>query len=148
MHRQPSFTGRDQLWQKAKVLIKYKPIFGYGYGKGVYADYATTELHPHNDILNRILVGGIIFLVLYLVVNYILNRKIDKQNDSILKILVVSLLFGIYLTFITEAYTNVYLYYIVFFLAYHLDEIVEKWHEKLFLNNYFQFFKPLFIGFK
>ena len=76
--RDPTFTGRVDLWQSASTVIAKRPWLGHGYGTGWVGggDDATTDIaqfsewnapNAHNGYLNLTLDLGFVGLILFLV---------------------------------------------------------------------------------
>ena len=63
-------------------------------------------------------------LLIVFVTHFELIRGTFKQKNSIYKIALLGLLFGIFLTYITESYFRFYRFLIVFALMYNLDTIL------------------------
>ena len=75
--RDPTFTGRVDLWQSASTVISKRPWLGHGYGTGWVGggDDATTDIaqftewnapNAHNGFLNLTLDLGFVGLILFL----------------------------------------------------------------------------------
>ena len=122
LHRSPNFTGRTLIWDDAIKTIMKAPIFGYG---NVPESPLGVDLapHPHNEILNTWMRYGIIGVLIYAVFSYLYMREIEKMDDNIYKIVFISLVFGVYIAFITDWISRSYIYYILFFIAYHFKQI-------------------------
>lgn len=122
LHRSLTFSGRTYIWDDAIKTIMKSPIFGYGYVplSPLGIDMAP---HPHNEILNTWMRFGIIGVIMYSVFSYIYMNKIERMKTDHFKALFIALVFAIYLAFITDWISRSYLYYIIFFLAYHFDKL-------------------------
>lgn len=119
LHRDITFSGRTFIWEEGFNLIKQKPITGYGFGTNIIVKGNT--FRGHNEIIHRTLNSGIIGLISFIAFNIVYIAKTEKYKNDIFKIIFVALSFGMFLTFITEAYTNIYLYYVLIFLYYNFD---------------------------
>ena len=128
LKKSTDFTQRNIIWKEAMRMIMEKPILGHGSRPVVYAttSYSTVYIHAHNQFLQKLNEGGIVRLILFLMFHVELLRKLDKEHNSIIRILCLSFLFGIWMTYIPEAYKDTYLFYIVFFISYHFSELFKK----------------------
>ena len=123
LRKTTTFTQRDVIWKEAIRMIKEKPIFGHGYMPLIYAenDFGKVFIHAHNQLLQKANECGIIGLVLFFLIHLELGRKIDKIKDAVSKMIAVSFVCGVCITYITEAYKDFYLFYMIFFIAYNID---------------------------
>lgn len=124
--RSSDFTGRDKIWLETMRMIKEKPITGYGYRPPIYAhnDFGDVFPHAHNQILQRLLATGVIGLLQFVVFHAEMIRKIDLEENSIGRILMIATVFAICLTYISEAYKKFFIFYLPFFLVYHFGKVV------------------------
>ena len=124
--RSSDFTGRDKIWLETLRMIKEKPIIGYGYRPPIYAhnDFGDVFPHAHNQILQRLLATGVIGLLQFVVFHVEMIRKIDLEENSIGRILMIATVFAICLTYISEAYKKFFIFYLPFFLVYHFGKVV------------------------
>ena len=129
LHRSTTFTERTVIWQEAIRMIKEKPWFGHGFRPIVYAtnSYGTEYIHSHNQLLQRLNATGIVGLVLFAILHVILCIRTDRdENNTIARLAGISAVFGVCITYITEAYKKFFRFYLVFFLAYHVDEMIKN----------------------
>ena len=118
LHRSTDFTGRTFIWNEYIRMAKEAVIIGYGDTPILHVDANLSFPHAHNFYLNQIVEFGIIGLILYFVFSWFYINQIDKRENDIYKVLFISLVFGIFLSFITDYLTRWYLYCFVFFTAY------------------------------
>lgn len=121
--RSTTFTNRVYIWEEAIRMIKEKPIIGHGYRPEVTGSWFSV-IHAHNQILQVLNARGIIGLILFAVFHILLCIKVDKSKNTFERLVMVGACFGIFLTYITEAYKKFFRLYLVFFLAYHIDELI------------------------
>lgn len=124
LHRDVTFTGRTEIWGVAIEQIYERPIFGYGHSAQIEDATHVLANAAHNELLQRWFVSGFIGLAVFLVVLYMLTSKVDKTNNSFLRIIFTGVIVGVFTTYTMEAYIDFFRYFVVFFLAYHLDEMV------------------------
>ena len=123
LNRNTTFTGRLGIWKRAEEMFLNNPIVGYGRETIIRVTNFGDFIHCHNEYLTILVFTGIIGFVLFILFNFVILDKFDKQKESLLKYVLLGLLFGIFLSYVTECYQKEYMFYIIFFLAYHLDKI-------------------------
>ena len=126
LHRTTHFTGRIHIWRAAIEMIKEKPIIGHGYRVNVTTVYNFTVIHCHNQLLQVLNVKGIIGLIIIAIFHIIMCKKIDKSQNTISRLILSGAVFGVCITYMTEAYKKFFRLYLVFFLAYHVDELIRN----------------------
>ncbi|MDO4197521.1 MAG: O-antigen ligase family protein [Erysipelotrichaceae bacterium] len=126
LKKNTTFTGRDRIWEAAKRMIMEKPLIGYGSYARVEVSDTWEPLHAHNEILQRLFITGIIGLILFLIFHYLFIKNVDHKDRDIYLTVILGLVFGIYITYITEAYAWYFRLLPIFFMAYHYEEIVNK----------------------
>lgn len=124
LNRDVTFTGRTYIWSYGVAMVKESPIIGHGFRTWVNISPEVLVGHAHNYLLDKAVVGGIPMLLMVFVTHFELIRGTFKQKNSIYKIALLGLLFGIFLTYITESYFRFYRFLIVFALMYNLDTIL------------------------
>lgn len=124
LNRDVTFTGRTYIWSYGVAMVKESPIIGHGFRTWVNISPEVLVGHAHNYLLDKAVVGGIPMLLMVFVTHFELIRGAFKQKNSIYKIALLGLLFGIFLTYITESYFRFYRFLIVFALMYNLDTIL------------------------
>lgn len=126
LQRSTDFTGRLPIWKKAEEMFLANPLFGYGREVLIEAEPGWFLVHAHNEYLSILVFTGLIGFILFMIFNIELIIKLDKQKNISFKFIFIGLIFGIFISYITECYQKEYMFYIVFFLAYNLDKIVIK----------------------
>lgn len=128
LHKSTSFTGRTEIWQEAIRMIKEKPLIGHGFRPEVHVSngYADIFIHSHNQLLQRLNATGIIGLLLFALFHVELVRKLDRSENTFERTTMVAGVLGICMTYITDAYKKFFRFYLVFFLAYYVDEMIRN----------------------
>lgn len=128
LNRNTTFTGRLEIWESALDLIKNRWLIGYGYATAVpYAiGKSKTVIHAHNSLLTTMVNAGIIGLILFFILHYVLIKKIDKINNSTVKFVAISLLAGIFLSYTVDSYPKDFYFLVNFFLTYHINSYEHK----------------------
>ncbi len=119
-------TYRTELWDRAFRAIQQHFFWGWG-EQPVDVKHllynSQSILSAHNQILEYFYVGGLVLVVLYVIINLMLAKKLNriKQNE------VIQIASGIYLAFqialIVEVYTDAIIY-MLYFILWHIDVIV------------------------
>lgn len=140
LNRSTTFTGRTPIWAEAIKMIKDKPIIGHGFRPEVPANWGTGYvIHAHNMFLQELNARGIIGLLIFVLFHIVLCIKVDKSKNTFARLVMVGACFGISLTYITEAYKKFFRLYLVFFIAYYIDDLIKDYtgikKEKILLNN-------------
>lgn len=130
-----SFISRTAIWSSVKSYILDKPILGYGFNNKnivLIDDIGRLYLgNAHNDLLQRLLNYGFLGLVSFVIFNVVLNIKLSRIQNNIIKAICVSVIFGLYFSFIAQDYHRFFELNIVFFLSYNVDKFnLEKIHTK------------------
>lgn len=123
-----TLTGRVYVWETVIELVKKKFFIGYGFGQGLSYSYSVihTASHAHNEYLQQFFQAGLIGFILFVIQNFVLAKKIDTINSKVFKIITSAIVFGLFITYITEAYLNFWRFYFVFALAFNLYAIGEE----------------------
>lgn len=128
LHKSTTFTGRTEIWREAIRMIQEKPIIGHGFRPIVYAtnEYGSEYLHCHNQLLQRLNATGIIGLLLFALFHIEAIYKIDQSENSYERIVMIAGILGVCMTYITDAYKKFFRFYLIFFLAYYVNELVNE----------------------
>ncbi|MGL4850145.1 MAG: O-antigen ligase family protein, partial [Clostridium sp.] len=79
-----TFTGRVELWEVAKELIKNNSIKGIGTQSTTNLIYSAKQgkyLSSHNQILQNIIENGIIIIPTIIIIFFIVNKVIEKDKE-------------------------------------------------------------------
>lgn len=125
LNKSLTFSGRNIIWERATEMVKESPIIGHGFRTSVLTSAGWRAGHAHNAFLDKALVGGFPQLVLFILFNLSLTIKIDKDEYSLIKLVLISLIFGVFITFITESYLNFYRFYSLLYITYYLSDFVK-----------------------
>ena len=122
--RTTTFTNRTPIWSKAIEMIKEKPWIGHGFRPVVELDNGTSFIHSHNQFLQRLNATGIIGSFFFLVFHIVLTEKVDRIRNSIERTVMVGAVFAVSVTYLMDAYKKFFRFYFVFFLAYHVNDLI------------------------
>jgi len=128
LRRSTSFSERDVIWKEAMRMIGEKPWVGHGFRPEIMVSNSTADsfIHAHNQILQRLNATGIIGLTTFIIFHIILCVKVDRSKNTFLRLVMVGGVTGVCITYITEGYKKFFRFYLLFFLAYHVDEIIQN----------------------
>lgn len=85
-----TLSGREHLWENAIEIIKYSPIWGYGYqGYDFYEYYIGNRYGTHNYYLDILLRGGFVSLSLFCFTIIYLSKKIVKSKSTLATLIIV-----------------------------------------------------------
>ena len=122
--KQPTFTGRTEIWKECISIIRQSPWIGYGDDVEIYA-LGEIFPHPHNALLRLLIEFGFIGLFLFSCFSFAYIREIDKSRNNIFKILLIAVVFCFYVGSLVESYLAMYLFYLIIFLSCHMDDVPE-----------------------
>ncbi|MBR4470642.1 MAG: O-antigen ligase family protein [Erysipelotrichaceae bacterium] len=127
LKKSTTFTDRDVIWKEAMRMIREKPIFGHGSRPvlDVANQWADQYPHSHNQLLQKLNESGIFGLAIFSAFHLQLIRKADGSENNIVRIILISAVFGISMTYITEAYKKFFVFYLVFFLLYRCEDLLK-----------------------
>lgn len=122
LDRDVTFTGRTYAWEYTLIRIMDSPIIGFGYHDGEEwrdvlgffgenGNNAVGFSHPHNYILYMILQGGFIYLALYSLIIWYINKKFNTENQCVSFNILVIMYFCFFVEGITESVTGAVLFY-------------------------------------
>ena len=91
-----SFMIRTRYWADARKYINFNSIIGYGYNNSsiIYIDKISDTIcagNAHNEIIQRIMNVGIIGLILFVINNVIVIKKVSSFKSSFMKTLFIFL---------------------------------------------------------
>lgn len=101
-----TFTGRTNLWDTALMMISKKPLFGYGMSDNTNIIYSAEQgkfLSGHNQFIQLLLEGGIVSLVFFLIIIYLVYLQLRKYKENTISILIVFTTLSIGLVLFSEA---------------------------------------------
>lgn len=123
-----TLSGRTIVWREAFKLIVKHPLMGYGaYGAQIVTPWTTGMNYAHNEFVQRLLDGGILLCVAYIVMLYFFVQEAGKiQNRrvrSIANICLAAMLFVMLFESVTDYYFVIFFFVL---LAYTQDILAGK----------------------
>lgn len=118
LHKQVTLTGRTDLWDKFYRLFEKSPWVGYGIAAEVMKG---TGLTAHNQWFHFLLEGGIIGLVLFLLFNIVVGRRLTRRQNSRNVFIFYGAFAALYTIFIADVYMGSPWFFALYVLAYHID---------------------------
>ena len=120
LRRQITLTGRIFIWDQFYELFAANPIWGYGVG--LHISVFSRPMTAHNQYFNFLLIGGVFSLILFMIFMLIIGKKLDRYHEYSSSYLFISVLAGLYMIFIAEAYNNTPIVYAIMMMAYKIDK--------------------------
>ena len=123
--------GRVELFQKTILLIKSKPLFGYGsnLGKEKLINQQSEKplrqrlTNPHNQYLNYAFFGGGVMLLVFVYALYLIIKSLIKHKNSFGILILVFFM----IQFLTESYLERYRGVLIFSLFVCLSLRSNQW---------------------
>lgn len=118
LKRDLTLTGRTFIWRKVFDLIWTKPLFGWGVmslERNISLIGLSESTSAHNLFLNYLLTGGIISLLVFLIFNFMIIRKLYLYRNTYIGKVITLAIFVYNIACLTEAYSNPLIYIIYAF---------------------------------
>lgn len=130
LHRDVTFTGRTNIWDKAIYYIQNKLFLGNGRLTSLEREEYLGVTSAHNQFLNFLFEGGIFLLVVIIVTIIAVSNKIKKCNNlKIVSVLLATTLSYVFM-WISEpfSYSGTALMFMVWLFMYRSPELfnIEK----------------------
>ena len=103
LHRQPNYTGRNEIWSKAMEIIAREPWIGQGFETKVPVAPDDLFSHAHNAYLQYWYIAGILGLLLFLLLLVLVIRAVCLAPAGRYKYAAIAPLAGLFFAFIPEA---------------------------------------------
>lgn len=117
-----TLTGRTYFWNQFYKKFLAHPFLGYGAREHLKLPYGGRGFYgAHNQYFELLLEGGMFALALFLFFNLLMGKALDQCKDDAIRYIFLSVLTGLYIIFIAEAYLSP-LVYMIMILAYHANK--------------------------
>lgn len=105
-----TFTNRTYLWDAASKVFVESPIYGYGYvgGDWYLSHLSSLAKGPHNFIWLILIYGGVLLLMLFSYMCYIVIPKLVFVNDKYILLVYASVAI-LFMMMTMEAYSPVFI---------------------------------------
>lgn len=126
LHKSIDFTGRVDIWDNALHYIEKSPIIGYGYEN---PDLKLKKIghsnSAHNYYLDFLYNGGIIMLILYFYMIFLLNKVMNQVKNRDLKNIFIAITAGYFIVgFATPIHMETLSYmFMIFTIIYNFKDI-------------------------
>ena len=136
LHRDLTLTVRTYIWSAALKWFQTSPIYGVGIqSSDVAKQNMFRYFHPHCTYLYYLVFGGIIGLAIFVIILYVLSKRID-MTDKKLSTAAVGMFWAILIIYITEVYSRPELFFVCFVISWHMcTSEKQKKHKFRFLNR-------------
>lgn len=122
-----TFTGRTELWDLSYILIRNKPVFGYGiYENSGLLFRNGWYYYAHNAVLEVMLQGGFLALTAFLAVFLISAFPLYKYRFHYISGIISITIFSMLIMMLMEAYITHIMLYGLLTVAYCVPEIIEQ----------------------
>ncbi|MEO2075933.1 MAG: O-antigen ligase family protein [Bacillus sp. (in: firmicutes)] len=122
-----TFTGRTILWDLALSKIPQKPLFGFGFTKyDLLVAPNGSAYSSHNTILQIFLLGGVLAFSILCIAMFITRNKLNKCREKNIANIISVFIFISWFSGMTENYSLEIQFYLMLFIAYHIDSIVKS----------------------
>lgn len=118
-------NGRTFIWREGLNLMNGHWLWGYGaYGVQIKVFWSPEGMnYAHNEMLQRLLDGGIILTVLFILLLYAYTKNIRKAHNKQMIYWASAMLLIILVIMLFESVTEYYYYFILLSLMAYLPEI-------------------------
>jgi O-antigen ligase len=121
-----TFTGRTYIWDVLIVNIKQSPLLGVGKGNNVVKDSFPTIEGEHNMILQIAMDSGVLGLILFITLLFLIGRKLVRSNYHIFsRILSITVFFYLISGLMESTFYNRE-FWMLLILAYCLERIIKQ----------------------
>lgn len=122
LHKDLTFSNRTYIWDYAALMIAQKPLTGYGYFYYIPTWFNSQIRHAHNQYLHIMIQGGVGYLVLFLIQNYVANKSLKHSQSGEFSGIIQSALFALLFAGCTDVFFNVPVPYLLFILAAYVNK--------------------------
>jgi len=109
-HRDITASSRTIVWGKALLLIRQKPILGYGIENTELSTLRFGFITPHNRILYLLYRGGVILLLFFGGLVFSCGRRLRAWKDQIASRYIGACLFALLIQMQFESYAGILIY--------------------------------------
>ena len=102
LKKQTTLTGRIYIWDQFYKCFAQHPLLGHGVGS--HLQFSTAPVGAHNQYFELLLTGGILTLVLFMLFTFATGERLIRYRDRASSYIFLSILAGLYIIFIAEAY--------------------------------------------
>ncbi len=118
LHKDLTFTGRTNVWDTSIKKIPDKILLGYGNLGQEQEERILGDVYCHNGLLEILFRGGIIRLLLFGIIIYIISNKTKKYLDNKLYQSLIFCVSIIWIVSITESVLVNYIIFVMFSVLY------------------------------
>lgn len=121
-----TFTGRTHVWDIVLYYLKYSWIIGYGRGNNIIFTETSYLNEAHNGFLEILLSSGVIGLLSFIIILYIVGKKLSKYKKNISSKILTFSIFAYMVIGLTESVFNRIEFWLLLVIAYNVDWIIKK----------------------
>lgn len=123
-----NLTYRTDLWDRALNAISQHPIMGWGeqnYNVRNQLYSSNSIISAHNQILEYLYIGGVILIMLYLIINIMMVKKMSRYAEFEVTQIASALYLALHVALIAEVYVDPSIY-MIYFMIWHIDSVCKK----------------------
>lgn len=120
-----TFTNRTSLWDEALRHISEHPFVGAGYWEATRKHLlfnSQSIVSAHNYLLELMFTGGIISLLLFLGINFLLASRLRQYNSQRITRIASAIYFALSLALIVEVYED-FFFFVTFFMIWEAPKV-------------------------
>jgi len=138
--KDPTLTGRTELWEVLFYIAMERPLFGYGIGVFTRAEvmyeyaiqFGWEAKSTHNSYLNLLLGGGLVSLITFLtfIIKIILNFPVKRGHPPLLVLSISGIIFSLIHSFSESSAILTMDYIWVYFILFIILSFPDSNHNK------------------
>ena len=126
LHKDLTFTGRTDIWDRSMSMIAKKPILGWGSMEQIFETLLLGQTHSHNAILEQLFRGGIVYYLAFLILIILIhNHTVRFMKNRLVKDATI-ILFVIWIICVTESILEDYIVYLLLAVLYSIKYIMKE----------------------
>lgn len=129
LHKNLTFTGRTYIWDSTLELISRRKVIGYGVETSFIRTFKLgnkNATHAHNHILEIVYKSGIIGMIIYMYILYIVGKSLNYYKKNIISAIISFSILIFFIMMLIEARDKMQFYIILimgYFIKYIIDDI-------------------------
>ncbi len=125
LHKDITFSGRIDIWNKALIYFKLHPIIGIGRVDSIKRTLMLGASSTHNQFLNFLFEGGVLLLLYIFALIFVVSKRILKCTDTKIKNIFISTMISYAFMWITEpfSYSGTFALFFIWMLMYFSSQL-------------------------
>jgi O-antigen ligase len=126
LNKDLTFTGRTYIWDLVLEKIKSSWILGYGRGNSIINDLFPNINETHNGILEILMDSGLIGILLFTSIVFIVGRKLSENSNHIYPRILSFSIFAYMVIGLTESVFNKTEFWILLVIGFGINNIISQ----------------------